>query len=468
MKVKDFGQVFTPMNIVKDVLDAAGYFGENILNKHVIDNSCGDGAFLIEIVNRYLNAYNKKNHSLSGVEVDLKKYIHGIEMDKEIYDACIYNLNECLIEKHLKKIKFDIVNNDALKVTKFDNKMDFVLGNPPYVRVHNLNNQYNEVKKYSFCEKGMTDLYIVFYEIGLRMLNKNGILCYITSNSFYNSLAGNKLRKYIKENQTMELIMDLGHYQPFSVTTYTTIVKITNGSKFGMCKYYKYDLENGRPEFICDIKYENLFVDGNIILSSNNEKYLPILEYKVPKDPKVYVKNGFATLNDNVFIQKEFPFRGNQIDVIKGSVGEWKKCIYPYDEKGKLIDFKKLDKDVQEYFNKHKKDLIKENSKVDSSWYAFGRTQAINDVKYNKISINTTIKDVKSIKLNEVCSGKGMYSCLYLLTEIPLKIVESIICTNDFIEYIRLLNKCKSGGYYTFSSKDLSKYINYYLEAENE
>lgn len=36
MKVKDFGQVFTPINIVNDVLDAAGYLGENILKKHVI------------------------------------------------------------------------------------------------------------------------------------------------------------------------------------------------------------------------------------------------------------------------------------------------------------------------------------------------------------------------------------------------------------------------------------------------
>lgn len=150
MKVKDFGQVFTPINIVNDVLDAAGYLGENILKKHVIDNSCGDGAFLIEIINRYINNYEKKNGTLAGVENDLKKYIHGIEMDKEIYEACIENLNELVNNKGLGKITFDILNEDSLKVESFDKKMDFVLGNPPYVRVHNLNDQYNELKKYSF------------------------------------------------------------------------------------------------------------------------------------------------------------------------------------------------------------------------------------------------------------------------------------------------------------------------------
>jgi adenine-specific DNA-methyltransferase len=314
----------------------------------------------------------------------------------------------------------------------------------------------------------MTDLYIAFYEVGLRMLNKNGILCYISSNSFYNSLAGIHLREYIKENQTMELIMDIGHYQPFSVTTYTTICKIVNGSKFGTCKYYKYNIKTGRPEFICDIKYDDLFIDGNIILSSNNSEFYKILSYKNKKDPQVLVKNGFATLNDKVFIQNEFPFTENQIDVIKGSCGEWKKCIYPYDENGKLIPFNKLDKQVQKYFNDHKKSLIKDNSKKDSTWYAFGRTQAINDVKYDKYSINTTIKDIKSIRLNKVKKGQGMYSCLYILTDIPYTKIKEIICTEKFINYLKILNKCKSGGYYTYSSKDLFKYINCILEEENE
>lgn len=468
MKVKDLGQVFTPVPIVKDVLDAAGYQGENILKKHVIDNSCGDGAFLIEIINRYIHVYEETYHTLNGVEKELKKYIHGIELDFEIWKACRKNLTEFMKIKGLKNIKFDILNEDSLKVEKYNQKMDFVLGNPPYVRVHNLDKQYQELKKYSFCESGMTDLYIAFYEIGLRMLKPNGILCYITPNSFYNSLAGNKLRKYIKESQTMELIMDVGHYQPFNVTTYTTICKIVNGSRFHTCKYYKYDIKSGRPKFICDIKYEDLFVDGNMILSSDNSKFHSILTYQNKTNPKVLVKNGFATLNDKIFIQKNFPFKGNQIDVIKGSSGEWKKCIYPYDENGKIIPFDQLEKEVQKYFDQHKKDLIKEKSKKDALWYAFGRTQAINDVKYNKYAINTTIKDVKSIKLNKVKSGQGMYSCLYLLTEVPYEKLKEIICSEKFIEYLRILNKCKSGGYFTYSSKDLAKFVNCSLEEEYE
>jgi len=271
------------------------------------------------------------------------------------------NINKFLYENKIRNTKLDILNKDTLKVSKYNGKIDFVLGNPPYVRVHNLNNQYEEVKKYLFSDNGMTDLYITFYEIGLKMLKKNGTLCYITPNSFCNSLAAKKLREYIKDTQSMELIMDLGHYQPFNVNTYTCICKIVNNSKFETCKYYKYDIKTGNKEFISNIKYSDLFIDNNIILSSNNQKFLPLLRYKSKN--KILVKNGFATLNDKVFIQNKFPFKENQIDVIKGSTSEWKKCIYPYDKDGKLIPFEDLDKEVQEYLNNHKKDLIKENKK---------------------------------------------------------------------------------------------------------
>ena len=79
--------------------------------------------------------------------------------------------------------------------------MDFVFGNPPYVRVHNLENIYGEVKKFKFTEGGMTDLFIVFFEIGFKMLTRKGSMCLITPSSWLNSLAGRNLRKYILEHR---------------------------------------------------------------------------------------------------------------------------------------------------------------------------------------------------------------------------------------------------------------------------
>lgn len=49
-KTKNNGQVYTPDFLVSNILDYVGYTDGNILQKHVIDNSCGDGAFLCCIV----------------------------------------------------------------------------------------------------------------------------------------------------------------------------------------------------------------------------------------------------------------------------------------------------------------------------------------------------------------------------------------------------------------------------------
>ena len=53
VRTKKEGGVYTPLFIVQTVCDLAGYIGEKTYHKHVIDNSCGDGAFLCEIIRRY-------------------------------------------------------------------------------------------------------------------------------------------------------------------------------------------------------------------------------------------------------------------------------------------------------------------------------------------------------------------------------------------------------------------------------
>ena len=49
--MKKNGVVYTPENIVNLLLKEVDYNGKKILKKHVMENSCGDGAFLIKILN---------------------------------------------------------------------------------------------------------------------------------------------------------------------------------------------------------------------------------------------------------------------------------------------------------------------------------------------------------------------------------------------------------------------------------
>ena len=89
---KRHGRVYTPDYLVRVILDFGGYDNSVILKKHVIDNSCGDGAFLQEITKRYCSIFLKQNHDLKELKDDLETFIHGIELDADECSECIKKL----------------------------------------------------------------------------------------------------------------------------------------------------------------------------------------------------------------------------------------------------------------------------------------------------------------------------------------------------------------------------------------
>lgn len=299
-KVKKQGQVYTPLSIVKLMLDSVGYEGCKILKKHIIDNSCGDGAFLTESVFRYCNEYfQSKNSDLKKLKKDLESYIHGIEIDEIEYKKCLENLNAVGLKFGLSNVKWNVLNRSALEVNVFNHQMDYVVGNPPYVRVHNLEQMYESVKKFQFAQEGMTDLYIVFFEICFELMNDSGVMCVITPSSWLNSLAGTKLRHYILENKNLKKLIDLEHYQAFNATTYTIISQF-NKKENDSIFYYTYDGKLHKKE---NLSYANFVIDGKFYLASKKDLDLlhKIRNSNLPC--RVQVKNGFATLADKIFIE---------------------------------------------------------------------------------------------------------------------------------------------------------------------
>lgn len=93
--IKQDGQVFTPSETVKQMLDICAYrLPEKILRKHIMENSCGDGAFLCEIVKRYCTAFFQTSKDTDRLKNELETYIHGIEINKESHANCLYNLGK--------------------------------------------------------------------------------------------------------------------------------------------------------------------------------------------------------------------------------------------------------------------------------------------------------------------------------------------------------------------------------------
>ena len=462
---KAYGRVYTPNFIVNLILDQIGYnTSSNVIGKHIIDNSCGDGAFLIEIIKRYCECFVG---SIEELTQHLQTYIHGIEIDFNERNKCIANLNSIISSYGVKEVDWDIICADTLSVSKYNSQMDYVVGNPPYVRVHNLDNAYNTVKSYKFANGGMTDIYLVFFEIGFNMLKPNGQLCYITPSSWLSSLAADNLRRYIVQNQNLIALIDLEHFQAFAgITTYTIISQFKKSYGTGNFNYYTYNSEGGFCQFVEQLNIKDISIDSCFYLGG--KKSLETLRrIKTTKCNRfVSVKNGFATLADSVFIGNDIPESSITIRVLKGSTGKWYKCIFPYDENGKALSETQVfeDNNIKTYLLSHREALLKGREEY-AGWYLFGRTQALADVYRIKLSINSLVKTKESLMLVELMSGEGVYSGLYVVTnfDIPLPVIKKIIASDDFINYVKLLKKYKNGGYYTFNTKDVEQYINYHL-----
>lgn len=124
-EVKEHGRVYTPSYIVNIILDYGGYNNESILRKNVIDNSCGDGAFLIEIAKRYCNVFLKTSDDRNVLKTELETYIHGIELDGTECSKCKKNLDEVVKAVGISNVNWDILNADTLQVTQYNDKMDY-------------------------------------------------------------------------------------------------------------------------------------------------------------------------------------------------------------------------------------------------------------------------------------------------------------------------------------------------------
>ena len=478
-KKKKDGKIFTPKEtadrMLHDILgwDNLKYENGRVywpnVRKHIIDNSCGDGAFLALIVDFYIhNVSVTTRRNKQEIKRLLETYIHGIELDPVEYQKCIERLDRVAALDGIKDVKWDIKNRDALSCHDYDGKMDFVIANPPYIRTHDLD---CDLSGYSFTTEGMKDIYLAFYELGFRMLNETGKMCYITPSSWFTSLAGQKMRDYIIENRNLEYVEDYGHYQLFENATTYVAITIFGKEKVDTVKHVNMERTADNDGFWCGVTYipfDDMNISGKFYFGTPKQlkQMREIIEYgkDTKRQDKVFqVKNGYATLADNVFIDREISMvcsKDYAIPVIKASTGEETYCIYPYGRDGKLISeehFKlKSGFDYNRLLNQKEK---LEARATDEPWYAFGRTQAINDTYKDKWAIKSLVKTIYDVKPVKAPSGTGVYGGLYILTEHPEGLKE--LETQDFMNYVKMLGKYKSGGYYTFSSKELENYLNW-------
>jgi hypothetical protein len=105
---------------------------------------------------------------------------------------------------------------------------DLVLANPPYVRQEKIKHLKPLLEKYE-CYTGIADLYVYFYERGVKLLVEGGVLSFISSNKFFRAGYGEKLRRFLREKTELRNVIDFGDLPIFEATAYPCIVVTSNG-----------------------------------------------------------------------------------------------------------------------------------------------------------------------------------------------------------------------------------------------
>lgn len=124
---------------------------------------------------------------------------------------------------------FGRIIDDVAVIQRQRRGFDCIIGNPPYIRVQELNKWAPEECefykwRYKSAKKGNYDIYVVFVERCLDLLAPDGLLSFIMPHKFWQAQYGEGLRKVVADGKHLRAVLDFGDQQVFrGATTYTAI-----------------------------------------------------------------------------------------------------------------------------------------------------------------------------------------------------------------------------------------------------
>ena len=496
---KEKGQYITPEKIVVMILDDIGYAGDEVLTKKIMEPSFGDGAFLSEIIKRIIKTGRKQSLSEKEISDIIQNNVFGIEKDEKIYKKAIDRLNWILEEYKIPKIEWkNLINGDTLtEWEKHKEKYDYVVGNPPFVRIHNIPERYRDIVKSFQFSDGMADLYVIFYEIGINMLGENGKLGFISPNAFIKNDSQQKFRDFLINNKYISAIYDFGASKIFpDADTYTCICLIGKEKEKKNIQYKEYNMYLPVSENVIDFEYlkDNMTGHPWNFGSVDDMKFLEEINSRPKKiSDIVTVQNGIATNRNYIYIIQAYtdkeltePYAGKGETVyfkdkagkvheiessilrrcVKASKYEGKAdntyIIFPYAEAP--ISECRLKKEFPKtyaYLDSYREELAKRDMDKNADWFLFGRSQGIQNSGLKKIVLKHVIdKNKPKIEPFMLDENVVVYSGRYITaeTEEELQKTYNIFKSEEFARYCALVGKNKAGGYVEVSTKAVKEF----------
>lgn len=297
---------------------------------------------------------------------------------------------------------------------------DAVIGNPPYIRIQTMKGwapaEVELYKKlYISAASGNYDIYVVFVEKALSLLNKAGKMGFILPHKFFNAQYGEGLRDIISKGKHLSHVVHFGDQQIFKgATTYTCLLFLDKAGAHECHVVNVDDFDAWRAEgegtegkiqaaHITPTPWS--FLVGKSVTILRRTQTIPTKLGDV-----AYIFQGLVTGADKVFIipptvniekklTKPFLATGclSAFSPLKASA----RIIFPYetiDDRAILLPMDVLKREYPKgwrYLSEHRDELMsRERGKWHhDKWYAFGRSQNLTQMDLPKLIIQVTAQE---------------------------------------------------------------------------
>lgn len=183
-----FGQYFTPKVIADFMIEMADISQKS----KILEPSCGEGVFLDLLQQKGFNN------------------LIAFEIDPSLAQA------------------FNCVQYKSFVSAKIDGKFDLVIGNPPYIRWKNLENELKqELSSNAIWNKyfnSLCDYLYIFILKSIELLNENGQLIFICPEYWMNTTHSISLRNYMVQNGYFEEIYHFNETPIFDKVTVSIVI----------------------------------------------------------------------------------------------------------------------------------------------------------------------------------------------------------------------------------------------------
>ncbi|MFE5540579.1 Eco57I restriction-modification methylase domain-containing protein [Streptomyces sp. NPDC056492] len=230
----EHGEVFTRRWVVELVLDLIGYTADNDLcGAKLVEPACGTGAFLSAVAARISASCRKHNRPIE----DALGSVRAFDLlDRNVRRSRAAVAQELVSEgwdpEAARRVaKAWIGQGDYLLQRDSDHRADYVVGNPPYIRLEDVpDDRMTAYRNACPTMGGRADIYVGFYEVALRSLNPAGRLGFICADRWMRNQYGRRLRQLVTERFSMDLALVMHDVDAFEdqVAAYPAITIISN------------------------------------------------------------------------------------------------------------------------------------------------------------------------------------------------------------------------------------------------